>query len=95
MALLGGGLAGPLNRPESLPLTLIMLSTSSRMRGFLRPGTLAFEWIPTNALSELGVEHPSIYSGLSIAPGSPYRSMDGALSAVRFARERGVPLLGT
>jgi CTP synthase (UTP-ammonia lyase) len=35
------------------------------------------------------------YAGLFIASGSPYRSMDGALAAVRFARERGVPLVGT
>lgn len=28
-------------------------------------------------------------------PGSPYRSADGALAAIRFARERGVPFLGT
>jgi CTP synthase (UTP-ammonia lyase) len=30
-----------------------------------------------------------------IAPASPYRSMDGALRAIRYARERGVPLVGT
>lgn len=53
-----------------------------------------FEWVPTDkvpspdALSER-------YSGLWIAPASPYRSMDGALRAVAFARERGVPLVGT
>jgi CTP synthase (UTP-ammonia lyase) len=29
------------------------------------------------------------------APGSPYRSLDGALAALRWARERGVPALGT
>jgi CTP synthase (UTP-ammonia lyase) len=28
-------------------------------------------------------------------PGSPYRSMDGALAAIRRARERGMPFLGT
>ena len=33
--------------------------------------------------------------GLWLAPGSPYRSMDGALNAARFARERGVPFIGT
>ena len=35
------------------------------------------------------------YAGLLIAPGSPYRSMGGALKAIRVAREQGVPLLGT
>jgi CTP synthase (UTP-ammonia lyase) len=29
------------------------------------------------------------------APGSPYRSLDGALAAVRHGRENGVPTLGT
>ena len=28
-------------------------------------------------------------------PGSPYRSMEGALAAIRHARERGLPFLGT
>ncbi|HEX2204123.1 MAG TPA: hypothetical protein VHG91_12520 [Longimicrobium sp.] len=28
-------------------------------------------------------------------PGSPYRSMEGALAAIRLARERGLPFLGT
>ena len=32
---------------------------------------------------------------LLIAPGSPYRNMDGALSAITYARTRDVPLLGT
>jgi CTP synthase (UTP-ammonia lyase) len=30
-----------------------------------------------------------------IAPGSPYKSLIGALNAVRYARERDLPLLGT
>ncbi len=29
------------------------------------------------------------------SPGSPYRSLDGALEAIRFAREGGVPFIGT
>lgn len=57
---------------------------------------LAFEWVPTPEV------HPARPGGrladrpgIFIAPASPYRSMDGALAAVRFARERGVPLVGT
>ncbi len=34
-------------------------------------------------------------SAFWIAPGSPYRSLGGALRAIRFARCSGVPLLGT
>jgi CTP synthase (UTP-ammonia lyase) len=33
--------------------------------------------------------------GLWWAPGSPYRSLQGALAALRHGRERGVPTLGT
>ena len=35
------------------------------------------------------------HAGFWIAPGSPYRSMDGALRVIRYAREADRPLLGT
>jgi CTP synthase (UTP-ammonia lyase) len=35
------------------------------------------------------------FDAIWLAPGSPYASMDGALAAVRTARERGIPYLGT
>ncbi|MFC5582123.1 CTP synthase [Rhodanobacter terrae] len=50
-------------------------------------------WVPTDevgtgaALAEL--------DGLWCVPASPYRSMDGALAAIRVARERHIPFLGT
>lgn len=51
------------------------------------------KWIPTDAIrSEGDIE---AFHGLWCVPGSPYRSMDGALLAIRYARERGRPLLGT
>ena len=54
-----------------------------------------YTWVPTD---EVG-GHPGAvlrtFAGLVIAPGSPYRNMDGAIAAVRYARERGVPLVGT
>jgi CTP synthase (UTP-ammonia lyase) len=57
---------------------------------------LRSEWVPTE---EVAPERPqarlAVYAGLLIAPASPYRSMDGALAAIRLARERGVPLVGT
>jgi CTP synthase (UTP-ammonia lyase) len=53
-------------------------------------------WIDTdtidNDLAEARLaECDAIWCGTS----SPYRSMDGALRAIRFARERGVPFVGT
>jgi CTP synthase (UTP-ammonia lyase) len=55
---------------------------------------LAFEWVPTDAAGDWETRLRR-YDGVWIAPASPYRSMDGALAAIRYARERGVPLVGT
>ena len=47
-------------------------------------------WIASDAVVGLdGVE------GIWCIPGSPYKSMEGALSAIRHAREKRVPFLGT
>jgi CTP synthase (UTP-ammonia lyase) len=51
------------------------------------------EWIPTDAL--VAEDLAARFAGLWIAPASPYRSMEGALAAIKLARERGVPLVGT
>ena len=56
---------------------------------------LPYEWIPTDSIAPGASERLSRYAALLIAPSSPYRSMGGALAAIRHARERGVPLLGT
>ena len=57
------------------------------------PGILPYEWLATEEVADgAGLAR---YGGIFIGPGSPYRSMDGALTAIRFARERGVPLVGT
>ena len=55
---------------------------------------LAFEWIATTDLDD-EEKRLAGYDGVWIAPASPYLSMDGALRAIRYARERGVPLVGT
>ena len=56
---------------------------------------LPFEWVPTDAIEDEPEKRLAAYHGIWIAPASPYCSMDGALSAIRYARERGVPLVGT
>ncbi len=56
---------------------------------------LSFEWVPTDTIGDEPETRLAGYRGLWIAPASPYRNMDGALSAIRYARERGVPLVGT
>jgi len=56
---------------------------------------LTFDWVPTEEIGSDAASRLAGYDGLFIAPASPYRSMDGALGAIRHARERGVPLVGT
>jgi CTP synthase (UTP-ammonia lyase) len=53
------------------------------------------DWIGTDRLD--GTETATLLDvdGVVIAPGSPYRSLDGALRAIEHARRRDVPLLGT
>jgi len=51
-------------------------------------------WLPTESLAQ-DLEQLSTFNGLWCVPASPYASMDGALSAIRFAREGNRPFLGT
>ena len=56
----------------------------------------AVRWLPTPLLLEPGAEESlAACAGLWAAPGSPYLSLDGALAAIRFARERDWPFVGT
>jgi CTP synthase (UTP-ammonia lyase) len=53
-------------------------------------------WVPTGSLTAAdAVARLDAFDGFWIAPGSPYRSLDGALRAIRFARERDWPLVAT
>jgi CTP synthase (UTP-ammonia lyase) len=53
-------------------------------------------WVSTEELSRPdGASRLGGFDGIWVGPGSPYVSMDGALSAIRMAREMGIPLLGT
>jgi CTP synthase (UTP-ammonia lyase) len=51
-------------------------------------------WVSTADVGDAG-ETLADVDGLLIAPGSPYRSLEGALAAIEHARSKGVPLLGT
>ena len=53
------------------------------------------EWISTLALKEHAEDRLSRFNALLCAPGSPYKSMDGAINGIRFARESDRPFLGT
>jgi CTP synthase (UTP-ammonia lyase) len=56
---------------------------------------LSFEWVPTDEIGHDPASRLANASAVWIAPASPYRSMDGALAAIRYAREADVPLVGT
>ena len=53
------------------------------------------EWIPTPDLEKNADDQLEKFDALLCAPGSPYKSMRGALNGIRFARENDRPFLGT
>jgi CTP synthase (UTP-ammonia lyase) len=56
-------------------------------------GGVETTWVATDSV-EKG-ESLAEFDGLWCVPGMPYRSADGAISAIRFARTSHVPFLGT
>lgn len=53
------------------------------------------EWLPTEALVGRADGVLAGFDAILCAPGSPYGSLEGALEAIRLAREGGIPLIGT
>jgi CTP synthase (UTP-ammonia lyase) len=51
-------------------------------------------WLSTGRLRQES-DRVGSAGGIWIAPGSPYKDMSAVLDTIRFARESGVPLLGT
>lgn len=58
---------------------------------------LQIEWISTESLNN----HTDLFNilghfdGIWCSPGSPYKSLEGALNGIRFARENRIPFIGT
>ena len=53
-------------------------------------------WLATDSLLEPGVEKKlEFFDGLWAAPASPYKSLDGMLRGIEFARRRDWPFVGT
>ncbi|TBU92079.1 CTP synthase C-terminal region-related (seleno)protein [Phytopseudomonas dryadis] len=69
------------------------IALSLQATGKLLGLSVAFEWLPTDRI--VGIESVSGFDGIWCVPATPYRSMDGALLAIRYAREARVPFLGT
>jgi CTP synthase (UTP-ammonia lyase) len=53
-----------------------------------------FVWLPTDTLVG-SIAFAEEYDGLWCVPGSPFASFEGALNAIKYARESGTPFLGT
>ncbi|WP_437995439.1 CTP synthase [Sorangium sp. So ce185] len=64
-----------------------------RLAGEALATPLAFAWVPTEEVAD--ASRVARYDALWCVPASPYRSMEGALRAIRFAREQRRPFLGT
>lgn len=52
-------------------------------------------WLPTASLENESEPLLASFDALWCVPASPYKSMEGALRAIRFAREHDVPFLGS
>jgi CTP synthase (UTP-ammonia lyase) len=58
--------------------------------------TAEAEWVPTPSLAPSASEKMlERFDGLIAAPGSPYRSFDGMLRGIEFARTRNWPFSAT
>ncbi len=68
---------------QAIPQALALAADSDRIEPV---------WLGTEDVLNADLE---AYAGFWCVPASPYRSMEGALYAIRFAREKGRPFLGT
>lgn len=71
---------------RAIPLALAMAAETTAT-------LVEVSWIGTDTIGK--GEALNDFDALWCVPASPYRSMDGALTAIRHAREGGIPFLGT
>lgn len=64
-----------------------------RLAGEALGVAVEYDWLATERI--LDDATLLVYDGIWCVPGSPYVATEGALRAIRFAREQGVPFLGT
>lgn len=53
---------------------------------------ISADWVSTEAITPSLFEY---YSGIWVAPGSPYKNLEKTLWAIRYARENNIPCFGT
>lgn len=71
-------------------ITIALRLAAKKNRCIVEP-----HWIATPRLDQNAADLLSVFDGIWCVPASPYASMNGALNAIRFARENGRPFLGT
>ncbi len=54
-----------------------------------------YEWVATEEVLKYPETALGRFDGLWASPGSPYRSLEGMLAGIRFARESGKPFFAT
>jgi CTP synthase (UTP-ammonia lyase) len=71
-------------------------TTLSKSLDYLNDGyDFDYEWIETEMVAKKRDRLLNNYAGIWSAPGSPFKSLDGALYAITFARMKDIPHLGT
>jgi CTP synthase (UTP-ammonia lyase) len=73
---------------QAIPLAL-------KLSGENHKCLVEYEWMNTDLIFQKYLNELNTFNGLWAVPASPYKDMDGALSAIRFARENKIPFLGT
>jgi CTP synthase (UTP-ammonia lyase) len=71
---------------QAIPLALNMAAESAGLK-------VRFEWLPTDSITL--ASQLNGFDGFWCVPASPYHNRDGALLAIRYAREQQRPFLGT
>ena len=72
---------------QGIPLALALAGTALGAR-------IEHRWVGTETIDDAARVLAGMH-GVWCVPASPYRSIDGALRAIRHARESGIPFLGT
>jgi len=74
----------------------IATNESLRHAGSALSVSVDYSWVLTSSLTSPSRETTlKPFDALWCAPGSPYKSIDGALLAIQFARENGRPFFAT
>ena len=73
---------------EAIPKALAIAASKNQLN-------VEYEWLNTATLGNDVSAQLSNFQGIWCVPASPYENMEGALAAIRYAREQMLPFLGT